>query len=810
MASKAAALRRGDIVRIRAARWRITGYTPHGETAFIDAAGCDHTNRADRARFLVPFEPLERVHMPDAPQVVRPARWRHVARHALADAHPSWASLRTAARANLTPIPYQLEPALALQRGDACRFLIADAVGLGKTVQAALMIAETLERRPDAKIMVVSPAALREQWQQELHRRFNLDATVLDAARLAASARQLPAQVNPWSTQAIVITSIDYVKRPEVIRALETLIWDIAVFDEAHNLTGRSDRASAAGLLAARARVVVLLTATPHSGSDEAFNRLCGLGRLAPDEPMAVFRRTRSEAGRAGTSRSVLLRVRPTDEEAAMHDLLMAYAQRVWREAPGTTLAGGRLAACVLTRRGCSSAAALARSVERRIALLSDGPVAGSVQASLPFENHADADDEPHWQLGSRGFADLSEERVWLNRLLAQARKAATRESKIAALRRLLSRAGEPAIVFTEYRDTLQRLADELGDIQPLQLHGGLTWRERAAVLREFTEGAARLLLATDAGSEGLNLHHRCRRIINLELPWTPLRLEQRAGRVDRIGQTCRVHVTHLVAAATCEDTLLARLTSRVQHQHAVLNLLSTAPEERSIAASILGRTTIPAAESSVTVPDDLMVLDLRPEAQVESLRIERARQLIAIERNPPGASRPVLTTIVRRRARFARRQCLWLFKVVYVSATGRLLWESLVPLQAEPRSVISTAPHVTRCVLDPRRPAVQRVLHDARYERLRGLRLSLERPLRLWRDREWKLIDRLRSGDARLSSALLQPGLFDRRAEQLAASQASLLNAALLQSDDHLAALAASEHPHMDGCELAFGVVLG
>src|SRR4030095_735422 len=125
-----------------------------------------------------------------------------------------------------------------------------------------------MARTPDARALVVSPAGLREQWRDELRSRFELDADVLDAEGVARRAAQLVPDVNPWSIHALAITSIDYIKRPEVMRSLEALTWDVVVFDEAHALAGRSDRATAAALLAQRARTVVLLTATPHSGDE--------------------------------------------------------------------------------------------------------------------------------------------------------------------------------------------------------------------------------------------------------------------------------------------------------------------------------------------------------------------------------------------------------------------------------------------------------------------------------------------------------------------------------------------------------------
>src|SRR6185436_16170816 len=110
---------------------------------------------------------------------------------------------------------------------------------------------------------------------------------------------------------------------------------------------------------------------------------------------------------------------------------------------------------------------------------------------------------------------------------------------------------------------TLRHLAGGLDEFAPLQLHGGLTPRERIGVLRHFTAGDAALLLATDAASEGLNLHHRCRLVINLELPWTPLRLEQRIGRLDRLGQRRRVHAVQLLARDTQEESTAIRLSER-------------------------------------------------------------------------------------------------------------------------------------------------------------------------------------------------------------------------------------------------------
>lgn len=804
MATGVLRLRRGDVIRMRGERWRIVRHTGYGAgAAIVEAAGCSAGNRAIRARFLLPYEPIDRLPASPAPRLVSPARWRHVARRALAEASPSWASLRAAARARVDVIPFQLEPALALARGAGCRFLIADAVGLGKTIQAGLMIAETLARRPDARALIISPAGLRDQWRDEL-RRFHIDAATLDAAGVATLSAQLPAGVNPWAVQQVAIASIDYVKRPETLRVLEALTWDVVVFDEAHNLAGRSDRAAAAALIADRARTLVLLTATPHSGDDAAFGRLCSLGNPGGAEPLVVFRRTRADAGMPGSRRAPLVRVRQTPAEMAMHHALLAYARRIWTEAAG----GARLVASVLARRACSSADSLARSVERRLALLGDRRQALYEQPPLPYGENDDA--EPEAILGLPALRDPIDERRRLEELLRLARAAAEGESKLATLQRFLPRVREPAVVFTEYRDTLRRVAAALGDEATAELHGGLTPRERADAVRRFTAGGARLLLATDAGSEGLNLHQRCRLVINLELPWTPLRLEQRAGRVDRIGQARRVHVVHLIAAGTCEEATLARLVERVHRSRSTLSAFEALPDERDVAESALMERPLEASthEQSI-VPRGVVTIDLRHDSLAEAEWIRRARALDerAGDAGPPG--RPVMTYVRGRSRRMVTPRAVWLFQLAFVSAAGHLVWESLVPLAADLRRLRGGPDSARRMALDPRHPAVQEMLRGIGHDRRRTLRASVHEALRQWCGRERALMEAVRARQARLSASLVQRGLFDRRTDRLADAQAALLDRALSQSHERLAELAAVDRLRLDTCELIFAVVL-
>ncbi len=179
-----------------------------------------------------------------------------------------------------------------------------------------------------------------------------------------------------------------------------------------------------------------------------------------------------------------------------------------------------------------------------------------------PFGERVHEDEAPSWPAGL-GLADARREQRLLGHLADAARQASLHETKLAAIRRLLRRANEPAIVFTEYRDTLLHISRGV-DRPALVLHGGLSTDERAVVLSRFSSGAIPLLLATDAAAEGLNLQRASRLVVNLELPWNPMRLEQRIGRVDRIGQTRRVHAFHLVAGETGEAGILDRLRARL------------------------------------------------------------------------------------------------------------------------------------------------------------------------------------------------------------------------------------------------------
>ena len=769
---RAPSLRRGDIVSIRDERWTVWRQVAHAAAAVIEVRGCGRTNRGVHTRFVLPFEPVHPLPLVQATRVVTTRRWRRQARLLLAEATPAYDSLRALAGSGIDLLPFQLEPALAVVRGVAARILIADEVGLGKTIQAGLIAAETLERDADAHVLVVAPAALREQWCSELRGRFRLAPVVLDSTTLSRTGSAAVSGANPWAAHPLAVTSVDYVKRPEAMRSLETVVWDLVIVDEAHGLSGRSDRNAALTLLGERARTLVMLTATPHSGDEAAFARMCGVGDIEGAFPLLVFRRTRADAGLPATRTTRWLNVRTSAAESALHLALTSYARLVWRQKSDAG-AAARLAMVVLLRRASSSAASLARSVERRISLLGPNQPPAE-QLALPLATDALDDEEPCAELGAPGLADSADERRRLETILRLAGAAERDERKLHAVRRLLRRTGEPAIVFTEYRDTLIPLSAALADFATAALHGGLGPAERRNVLERFTSGAVQVLLATDAASEGLNLQERCRLVINLELPWTPTRLEQRVGRVDRIGQQRPVHAVHLVAAGTAEESTVARLLRRMERVQGVVGAMRAGNgSEQDIARCLLEDQSPSTTDDprSLPLPAGLIVTNVRDEATLDARRAAVARVLAGDGQESIQSQRPF---VARSRVRAAGD--FWVFRLE-LTGDDDLIWEALVGVSFDAGCCRSRCSDHVRRHADRSRASLTSTVSQAERTWQASVAAAVDRPISLAILREQAILDAAHHRHGRLAASLLQRGLFDRRVERTAAAHDAALD---------------------------------
>jgi superfamily II DNA or RNA helicase len=684
----------GDAVIARGERWLVEETTAFAECVVVYLTASSHARRARRrATLLYPFDRLIRDDTNRKIRVVTRAEWMRTLRGQLGTLRHH-GQLRAARFALMDIHAFQLEPALALIRGRSARVLLADEVGLGKTIQAGLMLAELQQRGWCERALILCPAGLCEQWSSELRQRFALSSGVFDARVLHERSATLPLDVNPWSVESVAIASIDFIKQPEMLHGVTSVLWDMVIIDEAHQVATAPMRAAAANAVASRARHVVLVTATPHAGDEIAYRALCAIGHIAGgeiDDPLLIFRRTRRKLGLSSTRKARLLRVKSGPHEHLMHRLLARYAKRLWQIGSEEPAGAARLVAMVFSKRAMSSATSLALSVERRLAGLCT-EVAALHQHGLPFPDLEDdtdaADVDP--LLAAPAFETFGGEEAALRSILAAARRAGEKESKVHALMRLLRRVQEPAIVFTEYRDTLATLERALESFRKISLlHGGMSRAERRTAVDAFTSGGSDLLLATDAGSEGLNLQSRCRLVINLELPWNPIRLEQRIGRVDRIGQSRTVHAIHLYGAGTAESTVLANLVRRLDLMRAT---------EMDIAACIIGGSD---RLQQMAHSDEQTVTERSGSHLTEEAESEAARLSSLKHSAPSPASHPdhvhesvrlCHTAVASFRLRSQQKSpastfvrpatTLWIFRLNVISGSGRLVEEILIPVQ--------------------------------------------------------------------------------------------------------------------------------
>ena len=749
----------GEVIWLRQRRWRVDRtYTTRGIVR-LDLSG-----RGERRTLLLPFERPERLAATDRPRWVRPqharARLAAIVARACAATAPA-----TMLHARLTILPFQLEPVLAILDG-ARRVLLADEVGLGKTLQAALIIAEVLARNPIARVLVLTPASLLRQWADELLSRFGLASQIASRERLETAAREVTAGENPWRAPGVWLTSPDFVKQSHVLAALPPEPWDVVVIDEAHAFTGESDRHSCARDLARQTRRLLLLTATPHSGDEARFERLIALGQLASEDTLTVFRRTRKTLGLASPRRVRWIRIGLTAAEKAVLDALDSFEWTTLRAAGRDRAATAQLLLAVFRKRSLSTLASLSASIDRRRAWLdgrADGNAGSAFQGRLAFDD--DDVSAADWTgLTAETGLDPGRERRWLQRLRTLTLAARPDDSKIRRLRRLLLRSREPVVIFSEFRDSIDALYVQFNSIRRLAVvHGAQTPAEFTRELRAFLDGPADVLLATDVAGQGLNLHTRARWVVNLELPWNPLRLEQRAGRVDRLGQTRTPHVTALVARHPAEWEILRRLAHRTFAARAGVGddavlLTPPLPDENAVRRAVIGGGAFPTSPPAARVT--LCRRWIRPARRlgrdlIRRRQLARRRDLSVSERGRP--MRP------RGRGGFAAltgpARSLLVFAVPVVDESGAVLETRIVSLAAPSMPLVDTKP-----LIDAGRHRARQVMLARAARLAHRRRLVVAREVTL--ERQLAAIDE--------TSPAVQPGLFDQRAVRVGEAAAA------------------------------------
>lgn len=516
---------------------------------------------------------------------------------------------------------YQLDPLVRAIQMPRVNLLIADDVGLGKTIETGLVSQELLIRHRARRILIVCPAVLQVHWHDQMRDKFGLEFRIVDTVLMKQLRRQRGLHVNPWTHFPRLITSIDFLKRERPMRLFREVLpaegeaiyprrFDLLVVDEAHNVapSGRgryatdSLRTAAIRLLAPHFEHKIFVTATPHNGYAESFSALLELidnQRFARGIPPAqdqlraiMIRRLKSElpprwdgTPRFHTRQLKAIEVEYTEEEKQVHHWLTQYIKLRQRHAKDNAEKfATEFVLKLLKKRLFSSPAAFAgtlaqheksmtRGIHRQTAPLCR-PSLGILRQQLERVEEEYADDEVYEEAtveavetAVRLFREMTlEEREVLDKMRQWADSASHRpDSKTKTLIRWLHAhikpggkwSDERVIIFTEYRATqnwLQTIlaAEGLATSERLlTLYGGMNSDERERIKAAFQadpkDSPVRILLGTDAASEGIDLQRHCHRLIHIEIPWNPNRLEQRNGRIDRHGQNHVPLIYHFV-----------------------------------------------------------------------------------------------------------------------------------------------------------------------------------------------------------------------------------------------------------------------
>jgi superfamily II DNA or RNA helicase len=507
---------------------------------------------------------------------------------------------------------YQRVPLLRAMDMVRPRLLLADGVGLGKTIQAGLIASEMLVRRRAHRILIVCPPGpLLRQWEQEMRVRFGLRFTpIVDAASLRDARRGLELGGNPFDATALCLTSIDFAKSDRVLAELERVAWDLVIIDEAHHCVGEENqRRRLAEVLANQADGLLLLTATPHDGHDLHFSSLMALldpslvdaaGQMVGSTYRRhVVRRLKSHirtASGAPLFRERIVtpvRVDVTDavQVGHFHKALSAFvAPRLQRSRDSTGLTDS-LAFVSLLKRSMSTIAACLATLR----------VVAQRYGTEPLKERQRALRAHRRRMARFGVLGVAEEeeiaeleaeeiaaslvgvgtKAALLVLIRLAEAAAPHDPKLAALvlEIKLIRLRHPdanVIVYTEYADSQRAAVEALAQIDGtiLSISGVDSETERTRAAERFAEADGIILVSTDSLAEGLNLHQRCFHLIHLDLPYNPNRLEQRNGRIDRYGQRNDPEIRYLFLAGTFEERLLLRLIAKYEKARACLSFM--------------------------------------------------------------------------------------------------------------------------------------------------------------------------------------------------------------------------------------------
>jgi superfamily II DNA/RNA helicase len=495
---------------------------------------------------------------------------------------------------NVIPLPHQLKALNKAISTIQIRYLLADEVGLGKTIEAGLVMRELKLRGLVRRILVVTPKGLASQWVSEMQVHFSEDFQLLLPSEFGDTVE------NSWGKYDQVVCSMDSVKPIEKRKGwsldkinqynkqrFDDLIsagWDLIVVDESHRLQGNTDAVARFKLgqgLADAAPYFLLLSATPHQGKSDGFQRLMSLldRDVFPDEASITQERVKPYIIRTEKRQAIdaegnaLFHPRKTQlvsvawsaahgPQRALYDAVTEYVREGYNQAVASKQNAIGFLMILMQRLVVSSPAAIRATLERRLNVLNK-PTLAAQTTFLTEEDWEELDGQQQAdQLLNSRDKSLKNEKQEVQCLLDLADQCIQRgvDAKadallewITTLQREENDTNLKVLIFTEFIPTQAMLAEFLGNrgFSVVILNGSLSMEERKHVQHEFAKDT-RILISTDAGGEGLNLQF-CHVIINYDIPWNPMRLEQRIGRVDRIGQKQVVRALNLVFEDTIE-----------------------------------------------------------------------------------------------------------------------------------------------------------------------------------------------------------------------------------------------------------------
>lgn len=502
-------------------------------------------------------------------------------------------------QSSVVPLPHQIYALNRAMSRNRIRYLLADEVGLGKTIEAGLILRELKLRGMVRRVLVVAPKGLVRQWQAEMLLHFSEKLQFIEPSELAAFRQWRNDEENLWRLHDQVICSLDSVKPIESRRGwgqeqlnnynrerFEDLIsasWDLVIIDESHRMGGSTEQVARYKLgaaLAEAAPYLLLLSATPHQGKTDQFMRLMQLidRESFPDEasvtrdrvhPFVIRTEKRTAIDAEGQP---LFKPRVTRLQAVswqthhavqhrLYESVTDYVRHGYNQALASKQRHIGFLMILMQRLVTSSTAAIRTTLEKRKALLESPQPQLSVFDSPEMDEWAELDGQTQMEivLQASGWAqEKAEVEMLLN--LARETESQGTDAKAEALLELIYKLqqdeNDPALkvlIFTEFVPTQAMLAGflESRGFSVALLNGGMDLDARTKAQQAFA-GDIRVLISTDAGGEGLNLQF-CHVIVNFDIPWNPMRLEQRIGRVDRIGQPHVVRAFNFVLEDTVE-----------------------------------------------------------------------------------------------------------------------------------------------------------------------------------------------------------------------------------------------------------------